>query len=388
MNKHFTFSERVKIEYLIEFNQNMTASKLANILDKSRGAIYYELKHNTTIIKTKSQNFKSKDNYQCSILKSFPFCCNACPNKKCSHRSKIYNAYDAQAKATKLLSSSRSDIKKKREMIRIIDENVSPLIINGQSIDAALSITNIDVSNSTVRRYIKDGYLKARLIDLPYTVRFKVNKEYRNRGSKINSKLLYNRTYDDYKAYIKDNPNAVIVQLDSVCGKINDKHALLTIYFMNSKFQFAFIYDKKARSVNAIVRKLWDYASTLGFKLFDAILTDNGSEFHKLWELEKDKEGHKQFRVFYCDPYRSYQKAECERNHGLIRRIIKKGESIDKFSQSEIDYAMSHINSYARVSLENKTPYILFQKEYTPKIQFHFNINKIKPKDIRLKFMK
>lgn len=388
MNKHITFSDRVKIEYLVEFDQGMSASKLACILKKSRGAIYYELKSNITVVTTKAQYMKSQDNYQCAKLQKFPFCCNPCPKRNCTHRSRIYNAYDADEKASKLLSSSRSDNGKRKNMIKLLDDKISPLIINGQSIDVALNSTKIDISNSTVRRYINNDLLKARTIDLPYTVRFRVKKEYAKRGSRIDSKLLYNRTYEDYQSYIKENPDAVIVQLDSVCGKKKDKHSILTIYFKKSKFQFGFKYNNTSSAVNKIVKELWDYAASLGFKLFDVLLTDNGPEFFKLWELEKDEEGNNRFKLFYCDPYRSYQKAECERNHGLIRRIIRKGESIELFSQSEIDYAMSHVNSYKRDSLDYETPYILFSKEYTNQIQTHFNIIKIKPKDIRLKHIK
>ncbi|MEG1301278.1 MAG: hypothetical protein RSC93_11295, partial [Erysipelotrichaceae bacterium] len=69
----------------------------------------------------------------------------------------------------------------------------------------------------------------------------------------------------------------------------------------------------------------------------------------------------------------------------LLRRIIKKGKTLDQLSQFELDKTMSHINSYPRGSIAYHTPYTLFEKEYTSIILDIFNILKIELKEIRLK---
>lgn len=387
MNKHFTFADRVKIQYLIENRPRCSASFLAEELNKSRAAIYYELKHNSTKLKSPHSSFyKQTDLFVCSSLNRFPFCCNSCPKSRCSHKSILYNAHDANDFAYKKLTHSRIDTAHRRSIIDIIDQRISPLILNGQSIDIALRTSGItDISESTIRRYIEKNLVLAKRIDLPNAVRFKVQKQYFSKPSKINPRILYNRTYDDFLKYIEDHPKAIVVQLDSVIGKANDKFALLTVYFMNSKFQFAFKYKRKNSNINKILLHLYNTSLECGYKLFDVLLTDNGGEFHKLIDLEYDEENLPRCKVFYCDPYRSYQKAECERNHGLIRRIIKKGKSLDQISQEEFDMAMSHINSYPRGSLEYRTPYTLFSKEYTSIILDIFNIMKIDSKNIKLK---
>lgn len=388
MHKHFTFSDRVTIQYLIESYPRCSASFIANQLNKTRAAVYYELKNNVTRVKTKKESFKKeKDDFNCATLKKFPFCCNACPKLMCSHRSLIYNAYDAQDKARKTLVNSRINTKHRKFMIDILDEKVSPLILNGLSIDVALNTLGIkDVSSSTVRRYINKGLLTVRRIDLPSAVRFKVKDSYRVKSSaKISPRVLYKRTYDDFLSYIEANPKSIVVQLDSLIGKLSDKTAILTIYFNNSKFQFAFKYTRRNSDINNIIANLYDRGIELGYKLFDVILTDNGSEFKGLIDLENNDDGVFKFKVFYCDPYRSYQKAECERNHGLIRRIIKKGKSIDLISQFELDMTMSNINSYPRGSLEYRTPYTLFEEEYSSIILDLYNIIKIETKNIKLK---
>ena len=96
--------------------------------------------------------------------------------------------------------------------------------------------------------------------------------------------------------------------------------------------------------------------------LFGVVLTDNGSEFSNPSELEYDKLSLDQqsTKIFYCEPSSPYQKGKVENNHELIRRIIPKGHSIDRYSQDDIDLMMSHINSYGRPQYNQVSPAQLF----------------------------
>ena len=133
------------------------------------------------------------------------------------------------------------------------------------------------------------------------------------------------------------------------------------------------------------MRKLYQIGKDNGVTLFDVVLTDNGSEFKSLHELEFDEDTGEQIcHVFYCDPYRSCQKAECEKNHGFFRRIWPKGRSFDSFTQENIDEIFSHINSYPRKSLGNKSPIDLFSLEYNPIILLIVNIVKYVVSKIKL----
>lgn len=59
------------------------------------------------------------------------------------------------------------------------------------------------------------------------------------------------------------------------------------------------------------------------------------------------------FTAILCPPY---QKPDVERNHELFRKILPKGTSFDRFSQEDMALAASHVNSYARASLNDKSP--------------------------------
>lgn len=59
-------------------------------------------------------------------------------------------------------------------------------------------------------------------------------------------------------------------------------------------------------------------------KFFDVILTDNGVEMLGLPSIQMSKDGELLFNLFFCDPYRSYQKGKCERNHQFLDISLKK----------------------------------------------------------------
>ena len=384
--KHFTFTERVKLEYRLNLNIDCSAIKLANDLDKSRNAIYYELRTYTTEYDSKAKRINGRDDYICPTLEHFPFCCNGCAKTLCSHRCKEYRAYEADKKANSLLSSSRVDTKRRKNAIKILNNSVCPLINNGASIEVAKnSVNNCDLSSSTIRRYIEKGLVNSKRHNLPRAVRFRVKKEYKYNLPALSANILYGRTYEDYKKYVEAYPKSKVVQLDSVIGKANDKKAILTIFFTNSKLQIGRLYDRKHQNTVNVMRKIYKTGIDNGVKLFDVVLADNGSEFKDLYKLEKDEDQNQICKVFYCDPYRSCQKAECEKNHVFFRRIVPKGKTFANFLQEDIDIIFSHINSYPRASLKNKSPYDLFALEYKTIILSLLNIVFITIKDIRLK---
>jgi IS30 family transposase len=81
---------------------------------------------------------------------------------------------------------------------------------------------------------------------------------------------------------------------------------------------------------------------------FEVILTDNGVEFQKLPLIENTEYGVHLFSVFYCDPYNSSQKSNCERNHEFARYGLIKGESVEEWTDTQILDLFSKINSYPR----------------------------------------
>ena len=93
-------------------------------------------------------------------------------------------------------------------------------------------------------------------------------------------------------------------------------------------------------------------------RLFEVILTDNGTEFSDPDSIEFSfKTGKKLISLFYCDPNCSWQKGSIEKNHEYIRYVLPKGTSFSGLSQDDCYTLASNINSVPRVSLNNHSPY-------------------------------
>ena len=128
--------------------------------------------------------------------------------------------------------------------------------------------------------------------------------------------------------------------------------------------------------------------ATLGadsFKdLFPVILADNGSEFSDPKRIEFDEHGNRRSYVFYCNASAPYQKGSCEVHHEMIRRILPKGVDLTAYQQEQINLMMSHINSYRRKTLGNKSPYEMFSFQYGENLLKKIGLRKIPPDEIIL----
>lgn len=144
------------------------------------------------------------------------------------------------------------------------------------------------------------------------------------------------------------------------CGK----RLLIMIFRKNNVMLLFLMPDGKAESVKRVFDYLEMGLGTEVFnRLFGVILTDNGSEFKKVDELEMTETFEYRSTLFYCDPMASWQKAQLEKNHEYIRYAIPKGKSLNPYRQEDITLLMNHINSIRRPGLDNKSPYELVEAD-------------------------
>lgn len=311
----------------------------------------------------------------CKKLTRFPYVCNACKKKSSCRLDKFYY------KALIAFKSYKNDLSNCREGIALnelelaeLDSVVSPQVLNGKSIASIHKNLNTDCSLSSLYNYIEKGYLSVKNIDLPRKVKFRKRKK---RSLPKDTKARQNRTYDNFKEYLERYPEAQIVEMDTVEGVKGGK-VLLTFFLRNCKLMLAFLLNEKTSEA---VKEVFDRLEELiGYdlfcKIFEVILTDNGSEFSDPLSLEFNSEGIGRTRIFYCNPASAYQKGGIEKNHEFIRYVIPKGTSMDKLSQHQIDIMMNNINNYNRESLNWNTPYalpeIILGKETLKKLNFSY----------------
>lgn len=409
---HLTESHRIKIEHYL--NENYSYRKIAELLNVNVSTISREVKRNIRtysisnhmvvvecIHKDNCERLKrSSKSKMCSIncpdyelrkcdrfsTKNAKPVCNSCPNNaKCKLARKKYIANVANNKY-ELRILLRPKIRITQEQFDFINKLFSEKMTKGQSISVIYQNhkDEIMISENTVRNYLKRGLLKSNQLDM-IRPRFTANKSVKRRVIK-NVDLLNGRTYEDYINYTKEK-DILIVQLDTVVGKLVDNKKILTIHWPSFHFQIGILLEKLSPSfVNNALMELKNKLGLETYKiLFQVILTDNGIEFSLLDEIENDENGELITKVFFCDPYKSSQKGACERNHEFIRYVLPKGVSFDNLNQKDVDLIFSHINSTPRNSLGFKTPFELFKTVFGIEVLRILNINEINKDDVHLK---
>lgn len=149
--------------------------------------------------------------------------------------------------------------------------------------------------------------------------------------------------------------------MDTVKGKKGTKKVMLTMLFRKNSVMLIFLLpDCTADSVIYLFNFLEiSLGNEVYHKLFEICLTDNGSEFKRVNELEMSPDGTIRTSMYYCDPMQSGQKGRLEKNHEYIRYVIPKGTSLASYTQDDMTLLMNHINSTKRPGLNNKAPYEL-----------------------------
>lgn len=390
---HLTLKERYVIEDAL--NDGKSFKQIGKIIFKDCTTISKEIRRNSTLSKPSNFNgnpnncknkkdcihinlcnnncssacrFCNKCNIICSDyepdicerLEKPPYVCNGCDNRKgCRKQKFIYRAKEADDTYRDLLKSSREGVNLDKQELEKLKQVIIPAIKNGHS--PAMIIMNnptIGRSESTIYRDIDKGvYDGIGNCNLPRKVKFK------KRVSQIEStpqdtKNRLGRTWNDLQQYRTEHPNAKLVQFDTVEGVKGGK-CLFTIHFPTISYMIAFLIDAQRSSI--IVTKVSILKNVWGTKFlidFEIVTPDNGKEFQDPDNIEFFDEEHK-IHLFYCDPGKSYQKAEIENNHTFIRRILPKGTSFDDLTQEDINLMMNHINSVPREELNGNTPYEL-----------------------------
>ena len=246
-------------------------------------------------------------------------------------------------------------------------------------------------SIQTFYNYVHKGYFTSINDEmLPRSYSYKPRKRTEKQPQvRIQNSIRKGRTLENMNNYLKEHPNANVVEMDTVIGKFEDKKCILTLYFRNSKLMLMFLIDKyKTSSVTKVFKSLQKQLGINDFKrLFEVILTDNGWEFSKPEEIEIDsKTGEKLINIYYCEPYSSWQKGGIERNHEFIRYIIPKGLTFDNLTKENTIDMMNNINNISRKSLNYDTSYNIFKKIYGKEITKKLHLVPIKKDEVNLSY--
>ena len=412
--------QRTQLQTLLKVKKSL--SEISKEIGVSRQTLYRELLRNSYTISLDKPGIKSscihyiecrrnnksyrlecpKDciKYQPgrqSCLKKYPFVCNnCCKRKHCQFLHFYYDSEHASTNYHERISDDKKVPKTNLSKINKINKIISPLVKKGQSIEAILmNHSEIKFSSLTIRNWIKQGLLDCKLSEFRMTGRRIPSKQYdysKKKNYNRLSSMKIGHKYNDYRLYLQDHPNSLIVQLDTVIGCIDGNKSILTIHIVNHKFQFGIILEHHTKEevfdrLSELFLKLKYFENKTGLAIYSSftelILTDNGPEFDALLNFcNSDPNIH----IFFCHPLSSFEKGSCERNHVLVRYIHYKGWSFDNLNQDDVDLLFSNINSYPRKSLQNKTPYqsVLDDPRLGKEFLDIINISKVNGDDVIL----
>jgi len=175
-------------------------------------------------------------------------------------------------------------------------------------------------------------------------------KAYQPRGSKHAGRgCIKNRVSIAERPNIVDEKTRVgDWEIDLVIGK-GHSGALVTIVERKTKFTSSMrINDKTAETVTAAT-----IALLTPFK--DSVLTitaDNGKEFAYHERIAKALDA----KVYFADPYSSWQRGLNENTNGLLRQYWPKITDFKKISQKEVSTVITELNERPRKILDYETP--------------------------------
>ncbi len=360
-NKHLTLEERIEIEECLR--HGMTFKAIASRIGKDQTTVSKEVKKHISV----SKGYDSEKPL-CKLLLKAPYVCNGCQKRRnCRLEKHLYRAQNAYNEYRDILVDSRTGVALNREAFYRADEILYDGVKNkGQHIYHIVQTHNLGMSVSSVYRNISKGYLSVSKIDLPRAVKFKPRKNHSS-SEYVPASVKKGHTYTDFLAFIDEHDIEYWVEMDTVIGNIGGK-VIMTFDFTDFNFMFGLLLENKSAAeasskVTLLKQQLGEAGMSFG-EIVPLILTDNGGEFTNINSFMCDLDGVKESELFFCEPYRSCEKPHVEKNHTLFRDICPKGTSFDNFTQEDVNFIFSHINSIKRKKLHKKTPYEMFSFTY------------------------
>lgn len=353
--KHINFEQRKVIASGVVHHYK--AKDIANALGLDPTSISKEVKRNRDCVAI------GTNKSGCNKLNRWPFVCTGCSKRygSCHFAKYTYSANSAQNKADINLIDSRRGIDVDSDEFKQLDKIVKEGVADKKSIYEIkrLNSSVINKSLTTIYRYINNGYLTTKRLDLPYAVKYKKrkhNKKYDYSNNKIDRN---NHTYLDYLAYIHSHPNVYVWQLDFLGAIKSDTKGILT--FMLPTLQLPILDIISNPDAAKVVKFFDDLENIIGTETFmnliPVILTDRDPAFSDINGICFSKiTGEERCKLFYCDPYVSNQKPNVENMNKQLRLFFPKGKSIQNYSKKDIKNVNLTLLKKPLKSLDSNSP--------------------------------
>ena len=322
--KRITYTIRLLIERLYN-KEHMKAPQIAKMLGYTHQAIYYELK----------RGYWMKRNYDWT-------------------ETRQYSADRAQQAANfnRAAQGAQLKIENDHDTLTVIESLMLNRKLSPAAALATIEREHIPVKTkmcvNTLYHYIDKGLFR-RFTNKDLTRKGRRKRKYRKvkractppRGTSIDFRPPHIMQRNEFGHW----------ELDSVIGTKNKGQTLLVMTERKTRFELVFRSgDKSAASTVKALNRLEKRLGTTKFKnIFKTITCDNGCEFADYENMELSARGNsKRTQVYYCHPYSSSERGSNENQNGILRRFIKKGTPISKYSDYDIAKAAAYLNDMPR----------------------------------------
>ncbi len=246
---------------------------------------------------------------------------------------------------------------------RILIDRWAPDIIAGRIEKEKLYLQEgfTSISTSTIYRAIHLGLLNVKKSDTRRMEKFHTKEK---EVSKDKHDLPKNKKAYSIELRPDDINNRLFIghwELDTVIGVREGNHkCLMTLTERKSKFEIIIVLESKTKEEVVLKFKMIKkYLKKKLNKVIKSLTTDNGSEFAGFLDIIKTTGS----ALYFCHPYASGEKGTNEKNNGMIRYFIPKGNLIENYTSDEIYKIARWMNNYPRKSLNYLSPVEVLKKE-------------------------
>jgi len=102
------------------------------------------------------------------------------------------------------------------------------------------------------------------------------------------------------------------------------------------------------------------YLSKCSLKTIKTLTLDNGVEFSFHEKMSKKLKA----IIYFCDPYKSWQKGAIENANKLLRAKLPRKINIDSMQQNQIDNIVKQLNDRPMKCLNLQTPNEVFKQTF------------------------
>lgn len=149
------------------------------------------------------------------------------------------------------------------------------------------------------------------------------------------------------------------VQMDFLGSIKSDSKSILTLIIPELHFVFLYLVENKNSS--KVVSIFNEIENLIGYdkfnEVFPSILTDRDPCFVDIKGIEFSLElGAQRTYLFFCDAFKSNQKASVENMNKQLKKFFPKKSSVDNYTQEQVNLIAKTINESPLFSLDGHSP--------------------------------